>query len=154
MNEIWKPCVGLENYEISNLGRVKGPKGIRKLTKANKTGHLKLTVTKQGKHRCILVHRLVADAFLGKQPEGTEILHKDDDPSNNAVSNLFYGTHAENIKMSVRHKQHFKTKRRHLTDDQVREIRNSDASTTELALRFGVHYNCVYNARNYIGYAD
>lgn len=151
MIEIWKPCKGLENYEVSNLGRIKGPKGIRKLTKANKTGHLKLTVTKQGKHRCILVHRLVADAFLGEQPEGTEILHKDDDPSNNAASNLEYGSHSQNISMSIKHKQYFKTKRQ-LTDDQVNEIRSSDASTTELALRFGVSYTVVYNARNYIGY--
>ena len=28
MDEIWKECRSLPGYKVSNLGRVKGPKGI------------------------------------------------------------------------------------------------------------------------------
>ena len=43
------------------------------------------------------VHRMVADAWLGKCPEGMEVHHKDHCKSNNSVDNLEYVTHRENI---------------------------------------------------------
>jgi hypothetical protein len=43
------------------------------------------------------VHRMVADAWLGKCPEGMEVNHKDHCKSNNSVDNLEYITHSENI---------------------------------------------------------
>jgi hypothetical protein len=43
------------------------------------------------------VHRLVARAFLGEQPFSNAcVLHADDDPSNNAVANLRWGTRKDN----------------------------------------------------------
>ncbi|UCF55879.1 MAG: HNH endonuclease, partial [Deltaproteobacteria bacterium] len=49
-----------------------------------------------------LVHRLVAEAFIGSCPEAHEINHKDCDPSNNHVSNLEWVTRKENIAHAVK----------------------------------------------------
>ena len=42
------------------------------------------------------VHRLIADTFLGEHPE-LEVNHKDENKLNNALSNLEFLTHKENI---------------------------------------------------------
>lgn len=44
------------------------------------------------------IHEIVADTFIGPRPEGMEIDHKDEDKSNNHVTNLEYVTHAENMR--------------------------------------------------------
>lgn len=49
------------------------------------------------------VHRLVLEAFVGPAPAGTEGCHNDGNPQNNALSNLRWDTHAENMLDQVRH---------------------------------------------------
>jgi hypothetical protein len=49
------------------------------------------------------VHSLVAEAFIGPRPIGLEVRHLDGDSTNNAVDNLRYGTHAENMQDRVKH---------------------------------------------------
>ena len=46
-----------------------------------------------------LVHRLVASAFLWLELSDTKTLicHKDDNPENNNINNLFIGTHNDNM---------------------------------------------------------
>jgi hypothetical protein len=47
--------------------------------------------------RTLRVARLVAWAWVGPQPEGYVVCHRDGDCDNNRVSNLYYGTHADNM---------------------------------------------------------
>lgn len=42
------------------------------------------------------VHQLVLLAFVGPCPPGLECRHLDDNPRNNRIDNLAYGTHKEN----------------------------------------------------------
>ncbi|WMJ67202.1 HNH endonuclease signature motif containing protein (plasmid) [Klebsiella variicola] len=49
------------------------------------------------------VHYLVATAFHGEQPEGLLIRHLDGRPSNNAPSNLAYGTQVDNMADAIAH---------------------------------------------------
>ena len=42
------------------------------------------------------VHHLVALAFIGPRPDGTYVLHRDDDRTNNRLDNIYYGTPADN----------------------------------------------------------
>jgi len=44
----------------------------------------------------VLIHHLVANAFMGERPEGLVIDHIDRNPKNNRISNLRYVTHKEN----------------------------------------------------------
>lgn len=105
-DEQWVPVVGYEAlYEVSDLGRVRSfdrvasngshrkgrvltPTGIRYL-------HVTLSLGAGVKVQQA-VHRLVLEAFTGACPAGMEALHRDDDPTNNGLSNLRWGTHIEN----------------------------------------------------------
>lgn len=78
-------------YEVSNLGRVRRNGKILKLTK-NAKGYLMLNLCKNGIVRKFLVHRLVALAFLPNPQNLPMINHKDEDKTNNTVSNLEWCT--------------------------------------------------------------
>jgi hypothetical protein len=54
---------------------------------------------KDGKiQRCIPVHRLILEAFVGPCPEGHEARHfPDGNRANNAISNLSWGTRSQNF---------------------------------------------------------
>lgn len=48
-------------------------------------------------HRCLMVHRIILEAFTGPCPEGCEARHYPSaDRSNNAASNLIWGTRSQN----------------------------------------------------------
>ena len=54
-----------------------------------------------------------------------------------------FGTHRQNILMSKKHKKYFRT-RRALTDDQVREIRTSTLTHSEIARQYGVRPSIIH----------
>lgn len=61
-------------------------------------GYLTVNLLVEGvSYRC-LVHRLVAEVFLGEAPNDMEIDHKDGNKLNNAVINLEWVTRKENLK--------------------------------------------------------
>jgi hypothetical protein len=70
------------------------------------------------------VHRLVAEAFHGKCPEGREVCHANHVRDDNRPENLHYGTHAENLRESIRDGRRAETneKRRKLKEHQYLEI--------------------------------
>jgi hypothetical protein len=55
-----------------------------------------------GKRSNQLVHRLVAQAFIGFIDRGFEVNHKDGDKTNNCVSNLEIVTRSENCTHAIR----------------------------------------------------
>lgn len=65
----------------------------------SQNGYARVRVGVDGKWKTIHVHRLIALAFIPK-PEGikTEVNHKDRNKLNNAVTNLEWVTHSENIR--------------------------------------------------------
>lgn len=111
MREEWKSIKGYETlYEVSNYGNVKSLSRVKKnhsklqiihgkTLKPEKTrlGYLRVGLSRDGKEKKFLIHRLVADAFIGKN-NGLEINHKDGNKANNHVSNLEWVTRRENIK--------------------------------------------------------
>lgn len=95
MEEIWKDIQGYEQlYQISTLGNVKSLNynntGKEKLLKPSKItdNYLQVSLHKQGKRKMYLVHRLVALHFIPNPNNLSEINHRDEDPSNNVISNL------------------------------------------------------------------
>lgn len=107
-NEIWKPIVGFPKYQISNMGRIQGQKGlVNSYDKMNAKYKLVGLYDENLKSHKFSVHRLVAKHFLPNPNNLPEINHIDEDPSNNAVSNLewcdrkynaHYGTRCQRIK--------------------------------------------------------
>ncbi len=107
MNEIWKDIKGYEGlYQISNLGRVKSFRGSAKLGKPKEfilkpclinSGYYVVTLyaNNRKKHK-FQVHRLVAETFIDN-PQGFPCVnHKDEDKTNNCVSNLEWCTYQYN----------------------------------------------------------
>lgn len=133
----WRDIPDLPFYQASEDGRIRSV-DRRKHTSngqsrfylgkeiapasANQYGHPKCRVG--GKNR--YVHQLVAMAFLGPRPEGTQVCHIDGNAKNCAATNLRYGTPTENNADKRRHGTH-RTGERHpgaiLTAKQVAAIR-------------------------------
>lgn len=102
-SEEWAPVVGYEGvYAVSTHGRVarvKGGQGAQIGIRAQYThpnGYKQVALSMNNQAATKKVHRLVLEAFVGPCPPGMESLHGDDDPANNHVSNLRWGTHREN----------------------------------------------------------
>lgn len=93
------------------------------------------------------VHRLIALAFHGRPPAGTEVDHIDSDPSNNCPTNLQYLSHLENARKSNKRYRGEKHPRAKLTEATVRKIRalhaKREISRKQLADRFGVTLSCL-----------
>lgn len=107
MTEIWKD-IDEPGYQVSNLGQVMGPKGLRKLS-PDSEGYLSVTLRQRGRR----VHKLVAEAFLGPCPEGLQVRHKDGNHLNPALENLEYGTPTANRLDSVAHGTHWHASKTH-----------------------------------------
>ena len=113
--EEWRDIPGWEDrYQVSNLGRVRS---IRTLVDGTVTerilkqrplpkGHLRVALCKDGVCSDYRVHNLVLLAFVGPRPDGCVGCHWDDDPTNNHLSNLRWGTHTENHLDRVRNGIH------------------------------------------------
>ncbi len=109
--ETWKDVVGFEGiYKISSKGRVRsvlarrGAKSGRILvSRLNKhTGYLRVTLKAFPRRNERTIHSLVAEAFIGPRPEGFEVNHIDGDKLNNAVENLEYLSHSDNMDHAYR----------------------------------------------------
>ena len=95
MKEIWKDILGYEGlYQVSNFGRVKSLKRkwvikdkILKPTK-NRNGYIMIILCKKSMRKNILLHRLVAEAFLPNPHNLPQVNHKDEQKNNNVVTNL------------------------------------------------------------------
>lgn len=106
----WLPIFGYEdNYKISSDGKQivstarRGTYGGLRLQHVNRGGYLGIHLFKNGKPRWHSVHSLVLATFVGVRPEGMETRHLDGDQKNNDISNLKYGTTAENTQDRTKH---------------------------------------------------
>lgn len=91
--EIWKDIKGYPNYMVSSWGRVKSLNynhtGKERILKQQlKRGYLYVGLRKNKKFKHCGVHRLVAEAFLDNPNNLPEVNHKDENKTNNFVSNL------------------------------------------------------------------
>jgi hypothetical protein len=151
--EEWRLVVGYEGwYEVSDHGRVRRVKAGRgaRFGKVlamsyHNHGYLNVSLCRDGIAQSFLVHRLVAEAFLGPCLEGLMVNHKDGVKTNNRPDNLEYCTCAENIAHAVDtglFACNFKAGRQSspLIASQVADIRRLYPTKTqdELAEQFGV----------------
>lgn len=51
---------------------------------------------RNGSRKCCLVHRLVAESFIGTIPDDRVVCHRNDIRHDNRLENLYIGTRAEN----------------------------------------------------------
>lgn len=116
--EVWKDTA-YDYIEVSNYGRVRTKDKTRSFRfydrhnnvftetlrtvrshymkqQANNKGYLFVCFKENGKRKNLLVHRLVADAFLENKEHKAEVNHIDGNPKNNNLCNLEWVTPSEN----------------------------------------------------------
>lgn len=103
-NEEWLSIEDYENYQVSNMGRVKSlandklrKEKILRQRKNNKTGYLCVNLYKEGKGKNCSVHRLVGNAFLENKNGYPCFNHKNEIKTDNRVENLEPCTHKYNL---------------------------------------------------------
>lgn len=109
--EVWKPVVGWEDsYEVSNMGNVRSIdrpltykdgrkgfiKGKPKKISAGAHGYPVTRLTRNGRTKGALVHRLVLEAFVGPCPPNMEACHANAIRTDNRLENLRWDTYSEN----------------------------------------------------------
>lgn len=111
-DEMWKPIAGYEGlYEVSNYGRVRSVAHF--ITKTNGVvypiksrfihvttfpkGYYGVMLYKDKKHKHAYIHRLVAETFIPNPNNFETVNHKDENKTNNHVSNLEWCSSDYNI---------------------------------------------------------
>ena len=91
------------NYYISEYGDIYSVFSGKLLNPMKRNdGHLYVDIYEGAKQKHKLVHRMVYQAWCGEIPEGCQINHYDDDPTNNHYKNLYIGSQKENIQDCIR----------------------------------------------------
>lgn len=182
--ENWKAVVGYEGrYEVSDQGRVRSvermaphptaksgfrlwPSKIMKQSesKSSDPDRPYLYVGLYGENKkqtLLLVHALVLTAFEGPRPSDRHVgMHGDDNPSNNKLSNLKWGTYKENVADMFSKGRNNKTvfargeraSSAKLTDKQAKaiakRIREGSMLIKEIAAEFGVSSTTVSHIKS------
>lgn len=94
-------------YEVNENGtilrNIKSKKQIKIFLDLHhsKSGYYAALVNLKGKTTRVMIHKAVAECWLGPKPEGLEIDHIDRNTHNNHYSNLRYVNHSEQMKNRV-----------------------------------------------------
>lgn len=96
---IWKEIKGIEEYSVSDSGTVRNDRTSTILKSyLRRDGYMSIVLFGNGKYISKKIHRLVAEAFLENKENKKYVNHKDEDKTNNNVSNLEWCTASENMK--------------------------------------------------------
>lgn len=109
MMEIWKPIKDYEDlYMINITGKIKSLNHNKsRILKQHlfKSGYLYVCLSKHSKCKWHMVHRLVAQTFI-PNPDGLpEVNHKDENKTNNDISNLEWCNSRYNANYGTRNKR-------------------------------------------------
>lgn len=156
--EIWREVEGYEGYQVSNFGRVKSlnyqrtnqERVLRPLKISS--GYLQVVLWKDRKAKRLLVHRLVAQAYIPNPNNYPQVNHKDEDKTNNCVENLEWVTASYNTNFGTRNERIMATHNTRKTcraEQPVIASRNGTErlfkSQMEAARQLGLYVGCVNN---------
>ena len=146
-DEKWKPIEGFaDRYMVSSRGRV------ARILKCRVTpnGYRYACLSENWKSKLILVHQLVAKAFIGVPSTGLWIHHRDNDKMNNTAENLEYVTPKENTRNAFRdgligiRENHHSAKLTWKQVERIRELCSVGTKTQkEIGAMFGVSASTV-----------
>lgn len=147
--EIFKDIPGYEGlYQVSNLGNIRRILFInnqvqkKKITiikkQTNKRNRIQASLYKNGKRKNLLVHRLVAMAFLDNPNNYPEVNHIDGNSLNNNVNNLEWCTKKYNMQ--------------HAYDNNLNHFKEHNKKTSKPIIRNdGKKYDNSYSASKDLG---
>jgi|SRR5215831_3710382 len=162
-DEEWKPIAGFQElYEVSSVGRVRSLNrvlgfddlgsrtipGRMLIPTCTRKGYLRVKLSLNGQSRTLIVHRLVASAFVPNPYNLPHVNHLDMNKKNNAATNLEWCTNLHN------HRHAWRTDwnkmlgaRTKLTSSQVVSIRSlfrSGRPARQLARKYSISTAHVY----------
>ena len=115
MIEVWKKVKGYEGiYEVSNYGNVKRVSGITGVNTKylngyylkpldNGKGYLRVKLTTNNKSKRIMLHRIIAEAFIPNPDNKPVVNHINHNIVDNRINNLEWCTQSENVLHAVKH---------------------------------------------------
>lgn len=117
---------GFPEYKVSSDGIIyRKENGNLISQQSNDKGYLTVNLSNACGPVRMTTHRVVLESFVGKRPEGMQARHVDGNPANNRLSNLCWGTAAENEADKAMHGTKAvgsKNGASKLTEEMVREI--------------------------------
>lgn len=156
-SEVWKPIDGYENYQVSNMSRVRSFPRVSTdkmgrvrldigcilipLDDNSGKGYKKYMLRNKNGYRNILAHRLVAQAFIPNPDNKPFINHIDGNPSNNNVFNLEWCTAKENAQHAIRTGLHTPK-----ISDEMEKKANKVTSIPVRCVEAGVIYKSIRQA--------
>jgi len=171
MIEEWKPIEGYNGYyEVSNTGFIRSVDRIqvmknghtrKKTSVMRKTGlnyvggYKHTSLSRDGVHINVYIHRIVAQHFVSNPDNKPEVNHKDGNKLNNHYTNLEWVTPRENqihahlngLKPNTRFGETAGQSK--LKEKDVLEIidllANTQISQKEIARRYNIHYTAIVN---------
>lgn len=109
--EVWRPYPRSPYYEASNKGRVRSldrisvtKNGVEKPIRGrilkpatNRIGRVSVVVSGDGERRSTQVSHMVIESFIRLKKDDECVRHLNDDPSDNRLENLAFGSYSENM---------------------------------------------------------
>ena len=147
--EYWRTIPSFPVYSASNYGRIRndGTGRIMHLY-MNTRGYLTLSLRKDNKQVQQMVHRLVAESFLGGPHPDLDVNHIDGDKTNNCIENLEWCTRLENVRHAVRTGLRPGPRRKSV---RIIETGTEFESVRACAKYFGVDVSCISWALKHSG---
>ena len=161
---MWKQTM-YPGYYVSDTGEVKGRRGqVLTPWQQKRGGYLAVKISNGRRGaKTVCVHTLVLTTFVGPRPDGMEACHRNGDPTDNRVENLYWGTRSDNVRDMYRHGTWAKTRptntgsshhSTHLTESDVLDIRRryvkgtnqkKSGNARQLAEEYGVSRYAIYD---------
>lgn len=165
--ERWLPVVGYEGvYEVSDLGRVRSidrtiqragravrVQGVMLSLKVNRSGYVYVNVSNEAKPAALLVHRLVAKAFLPNQDGLPIVNHRDCDTQHNALGNLEWCSAEHHMRHAIENER-FGTQRLSVVDVlEIRAAYSAGLRRTDIADAYNIGVRHVWRIGTRRAYA-
>lgn len=154
--EQWKQVVDWPEYEVSNLGRIKR---ICHATGAivgavinpwkSKNGYLMVGLSRKSSVKTKLVHRLVAEAWIGSI-DGMDVCHNNGMRHDNRLENLRIDTRKGNMRDIYKHDTHIRgercgtNKHSEALMRQIKEEIKAGGVVRQIAMKYGIPASTLY----------
>lgn len=102
-DEVWKPVDGIEPYQVSSTGLVRGYGGRTMKPYLDPHGYYSFKLRKDGRYVKKYLHCLLAECFLPNPGNKTHVDHINRDRTDNRLENLRWCTSRENALNTHRH---------------------------------------------------